>query len=972
MMNKRRTLTMDWDGLGDDDDDDDRFFESCPRVSSADLCSSDSDDGEDFEDSRMSFASAVSTVSKKSLHPVGSFAKPQQSMLAGYDMWMSEPGDIRERRRRLLQGMGLASTKQMMRIASRNEGAEAAPAASPLVDSRPTVKGTRRDDEPVSISSSAAASPPVVDSRPTVKGTRRDDEPISISSSASASPSPSPSSPPHSCPRPTPAATLVRSRSDGDIVAFSAKSKLNKIDERGGGGGGGGGAGPVTSKHRLLTRTTSEIVVPVGRRVCGYSSNSDRMMSAGAGRSSNPTSNSLEEESDGAFCASFLIKNLDTGKEFVVKEQGSCNKVSDIQTGKQLTMEEFEKSVGFSQVVKELMSRQNVARGNPDDRKINHSYLSKSFRNSKKKGAAILKNIKGVATAIRHDHKEHDYDSTEDHKPPKATSKWVKTRQHGKTCKEFTALHMTQDIQAHDGPIWTIRFSSDGQLLATAGEDKVIHVWEVQECEVMSASGTPLHSTAAVASSDRAPLAEITPLPSDKWKKIRSYRRKGNSIPDHINVPETVFALSEKPICSLEGHQEDVLDLSWSKSKLLLSSSMDKTVRLWDLESRTCLKVFAHNDYVTCIQFNPVDDNHFMSGSLDAKVRIWNIPDHQVVDWIDLHEMVTAASYTPDGQGAVIGTHQGYCRFYTIDDHCKLECSSSVRMRTKAQTKKLPGFHHSQPQTNKITGFQFNPCNPSEVLITSTDSRIRLHNGSELVQKYRGFRNTSSQIAAFFSPDGRHVVSASEDSQVYIWKVEESKPQGQGADKKNRVTVQAHEHFHCKDVALAVPWPGAAIRNEPPLMVDLSSKRHSRRIATPPSPTHDPDRKQNSLLPPLPLPLPLPLPGRKASSVTADQDDLGQSGRMDPAGIGVASSSSSSFDGSSMPMSLGESPSFISGGSSRFENGNGNGNGNWGMVQATAWGMAMVTASVEGEMRVYQNFGLPLKVGRQPTNLFQH
>lgn len=29
----------------------------------------------------------------------------------------------------------------------------------------------------------------------------------------------------------------------------------------------------------------------------------------------------------------------------------------------------------------------------------------------------------------------------------------------------------------------------------------------------------------------------------------------------------------------------------------LLSSSMDKTVRLWDTESQACLKTFAHSDY---------------------------------------------------------------------------------------------------------------------------------------------------------------------------------------------------------------------------------------------------------------------------------------------------------------------------------------------------------------------------------------
>jgi WD40 repeat protein len=45
-----------------------------------------------------------------------------------------------------------------------------------------------------------------------------------------------------------------------------------------------------------------------------------------------------------------------------------------------------------------------------------------------------------------------------------------------------------------------------------------------------------------------------------------------------------------------------------------------------------------------------VDDRYFISGSLDAKVRLWSIPDRQVIDWTDLNEMVTAASYTPDGQ----------------------------------------------------------------------------------------------------------------------------------------------------------------------------------------------------------------------------------------------------------------------------------------------------------------------------------
>lgn len=64
-------------------------------------------------------------------------------------------------------------------------------------------------------------------------------------------------------------------------------------------------------------------------------------------------------------------------------------------------------------------------------------------------------------------------------------------------------------------------------------------------------------------------------------------------------------------------------------------------------------------DAVTCVVFNPIDDHYFLSGALDDKVRIWSIPDHQVVDWSDLREMVTAVCYTPDGEVFVLSNSLG-------------------------------------------------------------------------------------------------------------------------------------------------------------------------------------------------------------------------------------------------------------------------------------------------------------------------
>ncbi|MCE0481651.1 hypothetical protein HAX54_039541, partial [Datura stramonium] len=379
----------------------------------------------------------------------------------------------------------------------------------------------------------------------------------------------------------------------------------------------------------------------------------------------------------------------------------------------------------------------------------------------------------------------------------------------------------------------------------------------------------------------------------------------------------------------------------------LLSSSMDKTVRLWDIETQSCLKMFAHNDYVTCIHFNPVDDDHFISGSLDGKVRIWNVSNRKVVDWTDLHEMVTATCYSPDGEGAIIGSHKGSCRMYSTSE-CKLEQKENFELEPKKKS-----------LAKKVTGFQFAPGNPAEVLVTSADSRVRIFDGSELTHKFRGFRNTSSQISASFSQDGKYILSASEDSQVYIWKREE--PKTTSGKSRSVVNVQAYEHFPCKDVSVAIPWPGS-IKNQPPLVDQINSKRDSKRFL-PPEPTNgSPTREYNSAGANSKRNLP-PLPAKKNSAVektqTCQDEDSAQDSPTDP-GIGA----SESFSSSSPSIRDGDSPSMSS--SSRFDGSNNQGNS---VIQSTAWGMVIVTASTGGEIRVYQNFGMPVKASR-PTNLF--
>ncbi|XP_061361474.1 uncharacterized protein LOC133305313 [Gastrolobium bilobum] len=663
---------------------------------------------------------------------------------------------------------------------------------------------------------------------------------------------------------------------------------------------------------------------------------------------------SVEEGLDRVDEQACTIRDLDNGKEFVVKEvreDGMWNKLKEVGTGKHLTMEEFEMTVGHSPIVKELMRRQNVEKGNGDgvDLNVNGGVGGGGCGDGDgckvKKRGSWLKSIKSVASVMaghkeRRSGDERDTSSLEKggRRSSSATDdsqdgsfhgpERVRVRQYGKSCKELTGLYKSQEIQAHDGSIWSIKFSLDGKYLASAGEDCVIHVWQVVESERKGElllmekpeDGNMNMLFVVNGSSEPALLSPGMDNNPEKKRGRSSVSRKSLSL-DQLLVPETVFALTEKPFCSFKGHLHDVLDLSWSKSQHLLSSSMDKTVRLWHLSRKSCLKIFSHGDYVTCIQFNPVDDRYFISGSLDAKVRIWSIPDRQVVDWTDLHEMVTAACYTPDGQGALVGSYKGSCHLYNTSEN-KFQQKSKINL----QNRKKKSNH------KKITGFQFVPGSSSEVLVTSSDSRIRVVEGVNLAHKFKGFRNANSQISACLAADGKYVVSASEDSYVYIWKNEaDCRP-----NRTKGVTVtSSYEYFHCKDVSMAIPWPG----------MDDAWEMHNAFSG---EQTELDDEVSSANHPPTPV-----------------EENFGTEGSQSALGCnnsqlhGTIASATDSYFIDRISATWPEEKKFTARNrSTRVSVDLSNGV----YQNMSAWGMVILTCGLKGEIKTFQNFGLPLGI----------
>ena len=478
----------------------------------------------------------------------------------------------------------------------------------------------------------------------------------------------------------------------------------------------------------------------------------------------------------------FRIKDLDTGQEFLVDEAAAdrmlnapgaaasspgaaaASTVKDLQTGEEISVEDFERSIGLSPLMREVNARERAAgesstgtfdgpigvqSGNHQPRTAVKDPQTGGDVAKKKKpfgrnpGRWLTKRLGEAQTYMKSATKQrssrrggdgedgpgysergdedpaaravtaaamsaaHSADAEQGPATPgrEGVGAQVKVLVNRKVYKEFTEMRLIQTIHAHDDAVWTMKFSHTGEYLATAGQDRIVRVWAL----------------------DR----------EDGARNI----------------------LKPEPFREYAGHKGDILDLCWSHTDWLLSSSMDKTVRLWYMTMDDCLRIFSHQDFVTAIDFNPVNDKYFLSGSLDGKLRFWNIPDHRVADWVDIGEMVTAASFNSDGSTAVAGSYKGKCHFYRMDG-VRFDYITHLDVRN-TKSNKASG--------KKITGLSWMPGDDNKLLVTSNDSRIRVYAGYTLACKYKGHKNNNSQIRASFSPSAEFIVCGSEDEHVYVW-----------------------------------------------------------------------------------------------------------------------------------------------------------------------------------------------------------
>ncbi|OJD17489.1 hypothetical protein AJ78_02410 [Emergomyces pasteurianus Ep9510] len=234
---------------------------------------------------------------------------------------------------------------------------------------------------------------------------------------------------------------------------------------------------------------------------------------------------------------------------------------------------------------------------------------------------------------------------------------------------DIASSTLLDTIQAHEGPIWALHVHPDGKSMVTGSADKTAKFWDfkvVQE-EILGTKRT----------SPRLKLVHTRTLKvNDDILSIRfSPDARLIAVALLDNTVKVFFVDTLKLFLILYGHKLPVLNMDISyDSKLIVTCSADKNVRLWGLDFGDCHKAFfAHQDSIMAVAFVPNNNegngHHFFSASKDRMIKYWDGDKFEQIQKLEGHHgEIWSLAVSHSGEFIVSASHDKSIRVWEQTD----------------------------------------------------------------------------------------------------------------------------------------------------------------------------------------------------------------------------------------------------------------------------------------------------------------
>ncbi|MEG4218211.1 AAA-like domain-containing protein [Microcoleus sp. Pol14C6] len=356
--------------------------------------------------------------------------------------------------------------------------------------------------------------------------------------------------------------------------------------------------------------------------------------------------------------------------------------------------------------------------------------VSQKTENSEALSEALLRAIasgKKLKTLVKNKHKLEQYPAT---RPLLALQIILDKISETQDIKASSLPQTKINWLAHKGAVTSVSFSPKRQILATAGIDDRVRMWNFSGQKIA------------------------------EWKALQQSVNMVNFSPNGNFLATAgrdstvkIWNLSGKNISTLKGIQGSVTSISFSPDgKLLAAAGIDSYAAIWDLSKlpqlvSSSLKLPGHNGLVRSVNFSPNGD--FLT-TLDGKstVRLWNLSGKLKKT---LPIQAIGISFTP-------AKHQ--YRFATVTLNGKV---GLWNLSEEGLVKEFQTLHFD------AKSISFSP-DGERLATVGIDKTVRLWNlaGRQVAQ----FEFEENVVSVSWSRDGKQIAVAGSDGTVWLRQVE--------------------------------------------------------------------------------------------------------------------------------------------------------------------------------------------------------
>lgn len=285
----------------------------------------------------------------------------------------------------------------------------------------------------------------------------------------------------------------------------------------------------------------------------------------------------------------------------------------------------------------------------------------------------------------------------------------------------------TKTFKGHTNGVMCLQF--DDNILATGSYDATIKIWDIE-------TGEELRTLTGHTSGIRALQFDDTKLISgslDKTLKVWNWR-------------------TGECMSTYQGHTEGIITLNFD-GNILASGSVDKTVKIWNFEDKSTFSLKGHKDWVNAVKVDAASRTVF-SASDDCTVKLWDLDTKICLKTFEGHVgqvqqvLLLPADYEPEDD--------------TPDhDDGASSSASTVDYPPSADIRASYGFSFTDGCAKN------RPLPPRYIMTGALDSTVRLWDVAtgKCLKTFFGHVEGVWALAG----DTLRVVSGAEDRMVKVW-----------------------------------------------------------------------------------------------------------------------------------------------------------------------------------------------------------